>query len=101
MNRQFDGIYSGITGKVPGWRSAVGLYCKFNQCAVYIDNGALGKMEMEGSMNKEIKIGNHVISEDSPAFIVAEMSANHNMDFERAVSIMQAAKKAGDRKSVV
>lgn len=46
-------------------------------------------------MNKEIKIGNHVLSEDSPAFIVAEMSANHNMDFDRAVSIMQAAKEAG------
>ena len=46
-------------------------------------------------MNKEIKIGNHIISEDSPTFIIAEMSANHNMDFDRAVAIMQAAKDAG------
>lgn len=46
-------------------------------------------------MNKEIKIENHIISEYSPAFIVAEMSANHLMDFDRAVTIMQAAKDAG------
>lgn len=46
-------------------------------------------------MNKEIRIGGHIISENAPAFIVAEMSANHNMDYERAVAIMQAAKDAG------
>jgi pseudaminic acid synthase len=46
-------------------------------------------------MDQEIRIGNKIISEDSPAFIIAEMSANHNMDFDRAVRIMQAAKDAG------
>lgn len=46
-------------------------------------------------MEKEIRIGGHVISEDSPTFIVAEMSANHNMNFDRAVEILQAAKAAG------
>ena len=46
-------------------------------------------------MNREIKIGNRIISEDSPTFVIAEMSANHNMDFNRAVAIMQAAKDAG------
>lgn len=46
-------------------------------------------------MKKEIRIGNKVISEDSPTFIVAEMSGNHNMDFDRAVEIMKAAKEAG------
>lgn len=46
-------------------------------------------------MEKEIRIGRRVISEDSPTFIVAEMSANHNMDFDRAVAILQAAKDAG------
>ena len=45
-------------------------------------------------MNKEIMIGNHKISEDSPTFVIAEMSANHLMDFDRAVAIMQAAKDA-------
>ena len=28
-------IYSGVSGKVPGWRSAVGSHCKFNRRAVY------------------------------------------------------------------
>lgn len=46
-------------------------------------------------MNKQIRIGKHIISADSPTFVIAEMSANHNMDFDRAVSIMRAAKDAG------
>ena len=46
-------------------------------------------------MNKEIMIGNRRISEDAPTFVIAEMSANHLMDFDRAVAIMQAAKDAG------
>ena len=46
-------------------------------------------------MKKEIRIGSHIISKDSPTFIVAEMSANHLMDFDRAVAIMKAAKDAG------
>lgn len=46
-------------------------------------------------MNKEIKIGNHIISRTSPVFIVAEMSANHLMDFDRAARILRAAKDAG------
>lgn len=46
-------------------------------------------------MNKEIRIGNFVINEASPTFIIAEMSANHLFDFDRAVKIIQAAKDAG------
>lgn len=46
-------------------------------------------------MEKEIRIGEHIISETSPAFIIAEMSANHLMDYDRAVAIMQSAKDAG------
>lgn len=46
-------------------------------------------------MEKEMRIGKHIISESSPTFVVAEMSANHNMDFDRAVAILQAAKDAG------
>lgn len=46
-------------------------------------------------MNKEIKIGRHTISQDAPTFIVAEMSANHNMDYNRALAILEAAKDAG------
>lgn len=46
-------------------------------------------------MNKEIKIGKRLIGGDAPTFIIAEMSANHNMDFDRAVAILRAAKEAG------
>ena len=46
-------------------------------------------------MNKEFKIGTRTISPTSPTFIVAEISANHNQDFHRAVEIVHAAKEAG------
>lgn len=46
-------------------------------------------------MRKEIWIGDHKISEDSQTFVIAEMSGNHNMDFDRAVKIMEEAKNAG------
>lgn len=46
-------------------------------------------------MNRKIRIGNRIVGEDSPTFVIAEMSANHNMDFDRAVTIMRAAKEAG------
>lgn len=46
-------------------------------------------------MEKTIKIGDKRIGPDSPAFIVAEMSGNHNMDFDRAVEILKAARDAG------
>ena len=46
-------------------------------------------------MKKEIQIGRKVISENSPTYIVAEMSANHNMDYDRAKQIIKAASEAG------
>ena len=46
-------------------------------------------------MNKSIEIGGHVIGMDSPTFVIAEMSANHLMDYDRAIAIMRAAKDAG------
>lgn len=46
-------------------------------------------------MNKEIILGGKHISADSPTFIVAEMSANHLQDYNRAVEIIHAAKEAG------
>ena len=46
-------------------------------------------------MNKVINIEEKIISEESPTFIIAEMSANHGMSFEKAVEIMQAAKDSG------
>lgn len=49
----------------------------------------------DNAMNNEIKIGNHIISDNSPTYIIAEMSGNHNMDFGRAKAIIKAASEAG------
>lgn len=42
-----------------------------------------------------IKIGSRIIGEGNPAYIIAEMSANHNQDFDRAMEIVSAAKDSG------
>ncbi|MCR5254843.1 MAG: pseudaminic acid synthase [Acetatifactor sp.] len=46
-------------------------------------------------MNKCIVIDNHQIGASKPVFTIAEMSANHLMDYERAKKIMLAAKQSG------
>lgn len=46
-------------------------------------------------MKRNIKIKEKCISTNSPTFIIAEMSGNHNMEFSRAVEIIKAAKDAG------
>lgn len=46
-------------------------------------------------MRKEIEIAGRKIGPGHPVFIVAEMSANHNMDYDRAVEIIRQAKQAG------
>lgn len=46
-------------------------------------------------MRKEIEIAGRKIGPGHPVFIVAEMSANHNMDYDRAVEIIHQAKQAG------
>ena len=42
-----------------------------------------------------MKIGNYEINNHSPAFIIAELSANHNGSIENALESIKAAKKAG------
>lgn len=46
-------------------------------------------------MDKRIKIGSRYVGEGEKTFIVAEVSANHLQDFERAKAIILAAKEAG------
>jgi len=41
------------------------------------------------------KIGNKEIGPDNPVFIIAEMSANHNQDFERAKKLVKTACESG------
>lgn len=42
-----------------------------------------------------MKIGTRIIGKDSFPFMIAEMSGNHNQSLERALSIVEAAAKAG------
>jgi len=46
-------------------------------------------------MSSQFKIGKRIISKDKPVFIIAEMSGNHNHDYERAIKIIDAAAEAG------
>lgn len=46
-------------------------------------------------MATQIKIGQRSIGLGSPAYIIAEVSANHHQDFEQAVKIVRAAKDSG------
>jgi pseudaminic acid synthase len=43
----------------------------------------------------EITIANKKIGENHPVFIIAELSANHNQDYDIAVATIKAAKEAG------
>ena len=42
-----------------------------------------------------MQIAHRIIGHDSPPFIIAEMSGNHNQSLERALEIVEAAAKAG------
>jgi pseudaminic acid synthase len=44
---------------------------------------------------KSIKIGKFTISQNSPLFIIAELSANHNGSITTAIETIRAAKRAG------
>ena len=46
-------------------------------------------------MQDQITISNKTINYNSPTFIIAEVSANHNQSFDNAVKIIKEAKKAG------
>ena len=43
----------------------------------------------------KIKIGNRLIGSGEPAYLIAEMSANHAGSIERAKEIIHAAKESG------
>lgn len=46
-------------------------------------------------MRKEIRIGDKLIGEGHPTFVIAELSGNHNMIYERAEAILREAKRVG------
>jgi N-acetylneuraminate synthase len=43
----------------------------------------------------KIQIGTHTISEDHPTYFIADISANHDGDLERAKTLIHLAKEAG------
>lgn len=46
-------------------------------------------------MNKVVAIGNRKIGDEHPCYVIAEMSANHAGEFNRALEIIHAAKESG------
>ncbi len=46
-------------------------------------------------MPKTFSIANRPIGPGHPTYIIAELSANHNQDFDQAVKILEAARNAG------
>ncbi|WP_029896947.1 pseudaminic acid synthase [Desulfohalovibrio reitneri] len=46
-------------------------------------------------MTATMNISGRSIGQDSPVYLIAEMSANHGRDFDRALAILRAAKEAG------
>src|SRR5437660_1626016 len=47
------------------------------------------------STSEQITVGQRSVGTGHPAYIVAELSANHHQDFEAAVQVIHAAKQAG------
>ena len=46
-------------------------------------------------MSSQISINDREIGAGSPCYVIAEMSANHNQNFEQAIRIIHAAKECG------
>jgi N-acetylneuraminate synthase len=46
-------------------------------------------------MNREVKIGERIIGDGHPTYIVAEIGINHNGDIDIAKNLMEAAKRYG------
>ena len=46
-------------------------------------------------MNKCIKIGNSIVSENTPAFVIGELSCNHQNDYDIAIRTIDAMIASG------
>ena len=46
-------------------------------------------------MSKQFKIGNKTVGENRPTLVIAELSANHQQNFEKAKELVRAACQAG------
>lgn len=50
---------------------------------------------MSRGFSKEIKIGNKIISDSSPAFLIGEIGSNHNQSIKTAKELIDIAKEVG------
>jgi N-acetylneuraminate synthase len=46
-------------------------------------------------VSRTIQIGDRLIGSDQPAYLIAELSANHNGSLERALEIVRLAAESG------
>jgi pseudaminic acid synthase len=46
-------------------------------------------------VNVKVQIGERSVGPGRSVYVIAELSANHNQDFDQAVRIIEAAKQAG------
>lgn len=56
---------------------------------------AVAPVDTKHQVLPQIHIAQHRIGPGNPVYIIAELSANHNQDLQRAVSLIDAAKEAG------
>ena len=50
---------------------------------------------MSEELETQIQIGNRLIGPGQPTYVIAELSANHHQEFDRAVELIHLAHKAG------
>lgn len=74
-----------------------GAYIRHKEKKIFLKLEMIPERDPEGiePMIAPIKINNRLVGPDQPAFIIAEMSANHHQKMDEAVKIIQAAKNAG------
>ena len=56
-------------------------------------NGRVESIALEKS--KSVEFGDHIITQDSPCFVIAEIGNNHNGSFNLALEMIDAAASAG------
>src|SRR5262249_3173619 len=63
------------------------------------DRGATGQIEQSVmdsiKQGPAIRIGDRIIGDREPCFVIAEVGNNHNGDFDRAIALIDAAVAAG------
>lgn len=62
---------------------------------LFLRKGGKRLYRLKYTVHMSITINNHIVGEGHPAYIIAEMSANHGKSIEKAKEIIHAMKEAG------